>query len=122
LLPCTEGTDQTDDDSTGPNADTYFGSRDHPGNGYTETPSGEKNGAGVQEERHTVILTGCRGVGKSSIVASFLRSDRTSMKDSFASDSSPFGIYVQSIKFIISVAHCRLDFTYMVYYTVFRKK
>ena len=93
LLPCTEGTDQTDEDSTCSKDDPHFRSRDSTGNGNADGLSGgrtEENGGG-HEDWHTVILTGHRGVGKSSIVSSFLRSDKTSMKDSFASDSSPFG-------------------------------
>ena len=92
LLPCTEGTDQTDDDSTNSKDVPHLQSRDQTGNGNAETLSGgrdEENGGG-HEERHTVILTGHRGVGKSSIVASFLRSDQTSMKDSFMSENSPY--------------------------------
>jgi len=95
-LPCTEGTDQTDDDSTSPMEDPHSSLRDHPGNGNGETLSGgrdEENGAG-HEDWHIVILTGHRGVGKSSIIASFLRSDQTSMRDSFASDILPYGTYL----------------------------
>ena len=124
LLPCTEATDQTDDDSTKDDVDADFRSRDQTGNGSAEALSGrsEENGGdggcrevwhtvdrrGTRpryipappgecdgEERevwHTVVLTGQRGVGKASIVASLLRSDRTNMRDSFTSDSSPLGI------------------------------
>ena len=95
LLPCTEGTDQTDDDSSSPKDDPHFRSRDQTGSGNAETLSGggrnEENGGG-HDEWYTVILTGHRGVGKTSIVASFLRSDQTSMRDSFASDSFSCGI------------------------------
>jgi len=37
------------------------------------------------------------GVGKGSIVSSLLRSDRTSPRDSFTSDSSPFGMPPRSL-------------------------
>jgi len=101
LLPCTEGTtDQTDDDSSSSKDDPDFRSRDQTGNGNADALSGgcggqyEQNGANSHDDWHTVILTGHRGVGKSSIVASFLRSDKTSMKDSFTSDTSPFGNYL----------------------------
>lgn len=91
LLPCTEVTDQTDDDSKD---DPDFRSRDRTGNGSVEALSGgrnEENGDGGPEEWYTVVLTGHRGVGKSSIVASLLRCEQTSPRDSFTSDSSPLG-------------------------------
>jgi len=61
----------------------------------------EENGDAGQEEWHTVVLTGQRGVGKASIVSSLLRSDRTSMRDSFASDSSPLGTILAHFMYII---------------------
>jgi len=58
----------------------------------------EENGVGEsREDWHTVVLTGQRGVGKGSIVSCLLRSDRTSPRDSFTSDSSPFGMPPRSL-------------------------
>jgi len=111
LLPCTEGTDQTDEDSSSSKDDPDFRSRDQTGNGSADALSGGQNeengggGGGSQDDWLTVILTGHRGVGKSSIVASFLRSDKTSMKDSFTSDTSPYGNCLDIIIIIIIIIH-----------------
>ena len=107
LLPCTEVTDQTDDDSKD---DPDFRSRDYTGNENAEASSGgrsEEDGDGGQDEWYTVVLTGHRGVGKSSIVASLLRCEQTSPRDSFTSDSSPLG----SRSFYVYYIHVRADAT-----------
>jgi len=121
LLPCTEGIDQTDEDSSSSKDDPHFRPRDQTGNGSAEALSGgrkEENG-GSLDEWHTVILTGHRGVGKSSIVASFLRSDKTSMKDSFASDTSPFGNYCLPVHYPCVVAFSNVKGGSVEFYKVF---